>query len=88
MALAMEVFPVPGGPQRTIEGRRSLSMAERSKELGPRRWSCPTTSSRVRGRMRSDKSWWELKGLLADLEGGIESLGRLERGGEGAETSS
>lgn len=87
MALAIEVLPVPGGPQRTMEGRRLDSIAERRRVLVPRRWSCPTTSSMVRGRMRSDKGWWSLSFLLSwdgccSCGGGVfenNSLGRLER---------
>jgi hypothetical protein len=37
-ARAKEVLPLPGGPQRIMEGR-NLSEGERSRELGPRRWS-------------------------------------------------
>lgn len=68
--LAIEVLPVPGGPQKMMEGRRLESTAERRREEGERRWSWPTTSSRVRGRIRSDRGRW------VEGEGG-ESLGRL-----------
>lgn len=72
--LAMEVLPVPGGPQKMMEGRRLDSTAERRREEGERRWSWPTTSSRVRGRIRSDRGWcWRWRWV----EGGGESLGRL-----------
>ena len=50
---ASVVFPVPGGPQRIIEGTESLSIARRSARPGPTRCSCPTKSSRVLGRMRA-----------------------------------
>ena len=53
MTLASVVLPLPGGPQKIIEGTTSRSSARRSARPGPSRCSCPTTSSSVRGRMRS-----------------------------------
>ncbi len=53
MTRASVVLPVPGGPQRMIDWSRSRSMASRSGLPGARIASCPTTSSSVRGRMRS-----------------------------------
>ena len=48
---AKVVFPVPGGPQRIIEGTLSASMACLRNFPFPRRASCPTYPSRVFGRI-------------------------------------
>jgi hypothetical protein len=53
MMRASVVLPDPGGPQKIIEGMRSLSMAVRRKRPSPSSSSRPTTSSNVRGRRRS-----------------------------------
>ncbi len=53
MMRASVVFPVPGGPQRMIDCRRSRSIASRSGRPGASSSSWPTNSSNVRGRMRS-----------------------------------
>src|SRR5688500_7831825 len=53
MIRASVVLPLPGGPQKTSDGTRSSAMARRRKPFGPTITSCPTTSSRVRGRNRS-----------------------------------
>ena len=53
MMRASVVLPVPGGPQRTSEWSRSRSTASRSGVPGPRSASWPTSSSSVRGRIRS-----------------------------------
>src|SRR6266542_621858 len=53
MRKATVVLPVPGGPQRIIECRRPSSSARRSTLPGPIRCCWPTTSSRLRGRIRS-----------------------------------
>ena len=50
---ASVVFPVPGGPNRISDIGASPSTSRRSGEPGASRWSCPTTSSRVRGRIRA-----------------------------------
>ena len=50
---ASVVLPVPGGPHRMIDRRRSCSIASRSGRPGASSASWPTKSSRVRGRMRS-----------------------------------
>ncbi len=50
---ASVVFPVPGGPQKISDGTWSVAIASRSKVFGPRMCCCPTTSSTVRGRIRS-----------------------------------
>lgn len=80
MALAMEVLPVPGGPQKTREGRRSHLIAERRSEFGASKCSWPTTSFRVLGRIRSDKGSWLLhtEEVLGDGFSGTSSLRRLE----------
>jgi hypothetical protein len=49
----MVVLPVPGGPQRIMEGILPFSMAVRRMLPLPARCSCPTSSSRVCGRIRS-----------------------------------
>jgi len=51
--MARVVLPDPGGPQRIMEGRRSVTMAWRRTFPCPRRCSCPTNSSRVQGLIRS-----------------------------------
>ena len=53
MICASVVLPTPGGPQKIIEVIRSLSMRRRSIFPCPKRCSCPTKSSSVRGRTRS-----------------------------------
>ncbi len=53
MMRASVVLPVPGGPHRMIDCSRSRSIASRSGRPGARISSWPTTSSSVRGRMRS-----------------------------------
>src|SRR5579863_4141476 len=50
---ARVVLPQPGGPQKSIETMSSRSICVRSGFPGARSSSWPTTSSRVRGRMRS-----------------------------------
>src|SRR6185437_2372679 len=49
----MVVLPVPGGPQRIIDDRRCACAMRRIGPSGPKRWSWPTTSSRLWGRSRS-----------------------------------
>jgi len=48
---ASVVLPVPGGPQRIMETGRPPSTMVRNDAPGESRCSCPTTSSRVRGRI-------------------------------------
>ena len=50
---ARVVLPVPAGPHRMAEVRRSCSMRTRSGASGATRWRWPTMSSRVRGRRRA-----------------------------------
>ena len=52
---ARVVLPQPGGPHSRIDGRESSSSSSRKGPRVPSRSSCPTTSARVRGRMRSAK---------------------------------
>src|SRR5947209_88071 len=52
MIWASVVFPVPGGPERITDGKRSASIARRSNFPGPRICSWPTNSSSDRGRIR------------------------------------
>src|SRR5262245_10074301 len=49
---ASVVFPVPGGPEKMTDGSRSASIARRRSLPGARICSCPTNSSRERGRIR------------------------------------
>src|SRR5581483_10569232 len=53
MIRASVVLPVPGGPHRMIDCSRSRSIASRSGLPGASRSSWPTSSSKVRGRIRS-----------------------------------
>ena len=50
---ASVVLPLPGGPQKIIDGTWSLSMRRRSMRSSPTRCSCPTNSSKLRGRIRA-----------------------------------
>src|SRR5918999_2472988 len=50
---ASVVLPVPGGPYRIIECGRPSSIAVRSAEPRPSRWSCPTNSPSDAGRIRA-----------------------------------
>jgi hypothetical protein len=50
---AIVVLPVPAGPHRITEVSRRVSTRARNAPRGPRRWSCPRTSSRERGRSRA-----------------------------------
>ena len=58
MSRASVVLPVPAGPQRMTDDNRSVSISARSGRPGPRRWSCPTMSSRWTGRSRSASGAW------------------------------
>ena len=53
MTWASDVLPVPAGPKRMTELNVSFSMAARSQLPSPTASACPTTSSSVRGRMRT-----------------------------------
>src|SRR6266446_807964 len=91
MRKASVVLPVPGGPQRIMEWSCPSSSARRRTLPGPIRCCWPTTSSRVRGRMRSASgagaagmadgggSKRSTAGLYAATEDG---RGSGERGGE------
>ena len=52
MTRASVVLPLPGGPEKITEGKRSASMARRKSLPGARICSWPTNSSSERGRMR------------------------------------
>gem|GEM_PF-5455044 len=52
---AKVVLPVPGGPKKINEDNWSAAIARRSKRPGAMMWSCPTNSSRVRGRILAAK---------------------------------
>jgi hypothetical protein len=52
---AMVVFPVPGAPQRIMDGILPCSMAVRKMLPLPVRCCCPTSSSNVDGLTRSAK---------------------------------
>ena len=53
MTWAIEVFALPGGPQRMQEESESASIARRGGASGPTRWTNPTISLRMRGRIRA-----------------------------------
>src|SRR3954451_13394476 len=53
MIRASVVLPEPGGPQKIIDGMRSVSIALRRKRPGASSSLRPTTSSSVLGRTRS-----------------------------------
>ena len=61
MMCAMEVLPVPAGPNRMTLESTSCSMARRSHESGPTACCCPTSSSSVRGRMRTASGAFALR---------------------------
>src|SRR6185295_6635325 len=51
---ASVVLPVPGAPQRIIDGSTPLEFIRlRNSRPSPTRWVCPTNSERERGRIRS-----------------------------------
>ena len=52
MTRASVVLPLPGGPEKITDGKRSASMARRKSFPGPRMCSWPTNSSRESGRIR------------------------------------
>src|SRR4029453_13606590 len=52
MMRARVVFPLPGGPEKITDGKRSASIARRNSFPGPRMCSWPTNSSSKRGRIR------------------------------------
>ena len=66
---ASVVLPVPGGPHRIIECSAPCSSARRNDRPGPVSCGWPTTSSRLRGRMRSASGAGALGALLG---GGVE----------------
>src|SRR3954447_17278925 len=67
MMRASVVFPDPGGPQKIMDGMRSVSMAVRRNRPSPRSSSRPTTSSSVRGRRRSGRG-------ASDFAGGSKGV--------------
>src|SRR5947208_17054287 len=88
---ARVVLPQPGGPQKSMEPILSDSICTRSGLPGPRSFSWPMNSSRVRGRMRSARGWlaagtWESAGEAGSMEnwpiaaGGPTQLGGKARG--------
>src|ERR1700730_19407344 len=70
---ARVVFPQPGGPHSSMELRLSDSICTRSGLPGPRSFSWPINSSRLRGRMRS------AKGCSAAEVSGSSGSGRGEK---------
>ena len=73
-ASASVVLPVPGGPQNSTDDSASVSTSRRSGRPGPSRWSCPTTSSIVRGRIRAASGAWR-----ASRSAAAERTGRRSR---------
>ena len=57
--VASVVFPVPGGPHSSSAMGASSSTSRRSGLPSPSRCRCPTTSSRVRGRIRTASGSWD-----------------------------
>ena len=55
IALAILVFPVPGGPYKIIDDNNLALTIRRMIFPGPTSSCCPTTSSRLRGRIRYAK---------------------------------
>ena len=53
MRRASVVLPVPGGPWSSTDAGAAPSTRRRSGAPGVSRWSCPTTSSMVAGRIRT-----------------------------------
>src|SRR5258706_8644077 len=74
MSRASVVFPQPGGPQKSMEPRLSFSICTRSDLPGPRSFSWPMNSSRLRGRMRSASGW-----LAAGTSGSGAGGGNFEK---------
>jgi len=66
ITMAIEVFPTPGGPHNTKEVSLSSSINLRSSVPFPKALSCPTISSRVRGRILSAKGIHLLLGLKSE----------------------
>ncbi len=66
ISLAIEVFPVPGGPQRITDESLSFSMRLLKGFEGPSKCVCPTTSSRVCGRSLSARGALRSKSLWAE----------------------
>ncbi len=77
MSWARVVLPVPGGPQKMTDDSRSASIRARSGRPGARRWSWPTTSSRVAGRSRAARGAWRAS---RSLGGGGEEVARRRAG--------
>src|SRR5215475_5399725 len=67
---ASVVLPQPGGPQKSMEPKLSDSIWTRSGLAGPRRFSWPMNSSRVRGRMRSARGWLAVRTSAFAAEAG------------------
>src|SRR5579871_377345 len=63
-------LPLPGGPQKITEVRRSCSIARRKSVPGPTTPSCPENSSSVRGRIRAAKG---ATGSKSDREDCVDS---------------
>src|SRR5229473_6054288 len=74
MRRARVVLPQPGGPQNSMEPMLSDSICLRSGLPGPRSFSWPMNSSRVRGRMRSASGW-----LAAGTSGSGAGGGNFEK---------
>ena len=75
---AIVVLPDPGGPHRIIDCvMRPASSAARSSVPGPTSFSCPTSSSSVRGRMRSASGVAGSVRARRDGSGGNRSNGSL-----------
>ena len=85
MTLAKVVLPVPGGPWKINEVKRSDSIARRNSLPGARMWACPATSSNERGRIRGvtlrDIRWARTpfnRGYTVSLIGGWDADHTIE----------
>ena len=66
---AKVVFPVPAGPKKRQDGKRSASSMARSGAPFPTRCFCPAYSSKVRGRKRAASGAFMETGVLRLAEG-------------------
>ena len=78
---AIVVFPVPGGPQSSSDIGWSPSTSRRNGEPGASRCCCPTSSSRLRGRIRtaSGAAVWSTSARLPPPRAGAGSTRKIEQ---------
>src|SRR5262245_57404978 len=78
---ASVVFPEPGGPQKTTDPISPASSERRRSEPSPTRWSWPTNSVRVRGRMRSASGTLAARPRDGTSPGSNRSMGSVAKTG-------